>query len=94
MHSERLARFMVSSRAGSKHGRWRWGGRESGFSRWQVFMLPIVYAAFVAAIVFWVQPFGQDAQVGSGGGQRSGQQQEQIGQLFAHFGPEAGACVG
>ena len=57
-------------------------------------MLPIVYAAFVAAIVFWVQPFGQDAQVGSGGGQRSGQQQEQIGQLFAHFGPEAGACVG
>ena len=71
-----------------------WGGRESGFSRWQVFMLPIVYAAFVAAIVFWVQPFGQDAQVGSGGGQRSGQQQEQIGQLFAHFGPEAGACVG
>ena len=71
-----------------------WGGRESGFSRWQVFMLPIVYAAFVAAIVFWVQPFGQGAQVGSGGGQRSGQQQEQIGQLFAHFGPEAGACVG
>jgi cation:H+ antiporter len=42
-----------------------WGGREAGFRRWQVFTLPVVYAAFVAAIVFWVQPFGQGAQ-GSG----------------------------
>lgn len=44
-----------------------WGGRESGFKRWQVFALPVVYAAFVALIVFWVQPFGQGAQGGSGG---------------------------
>jgi cation:H+ antiporter len=45
-----------------------WGGRDTGFKRWQVLMLPAVYAAFVAAIVFWVQPFGQGAQGGSGGG--------------------------
>ena len=44
-----------------------WGGRESGFKRWQVFALPVVYAVFVAVIVFWVQPFGQGAQGGSGG---------------------------
>lgn len=43
-----------------------WGGREAGFKRWQVFAPPVVYAAFVAAIVFWVQPFGQGAQGGSG----------------------------
>ena len=45
-----------------------WGGRESGFKRWQVFALPAVYALFVAAIVFWVQPFGKGTQGGSGNG--------------------------
>ena len=54
-----------------------WGGRETGFKRWQVFTLPVVYAAFVAAIVFWVQPFGQGAQGGSGAEQP--QQSESTG---------------
>lgn len=57
-----------------------WGGRESGFRRWQVFTLPVVYAAFVAAIVFWVQPFGQGAQGGSGGGQQQSQSSGTQGQ--------------
>ena len=43
-----------------------WGGRERGFRRWQVLLLPAVYALFVAVMVFWVQPFGQGAQGGSG----------------------------
>ena len=43
-----------------------WGGQEKGFRRWQVLVLPAIYAIFVAVLVFWVQPFGQGAQ-GSGG---------------------------
>lgn len=52
-----------------------WGGRERGFQRWQVFALPAVYALFIAVIVFWVQPFDEGAQGGSGG-TSSGQEQE------------------
>lgn len=47
-----------------------WGGRRSGFRRWQVATLPVVYAAFAAVIVFWVQPFGQGVQGGPGGQQQ------------------------
>ncbi|SFH26506.1 cation:H+ antiporter [Palleronia marisminoris] len=43
-----------------------WGGRDKGFRRWQVLVLPAVYAIFVAVLVFWVQPFGPGGQ-GSGG---------------------------
>jgi cation:H+ antiporter len=53
-----------------------WGSRDTGFKRWQVAALPAVYALFVAVLVFWVQPFGQGAQGGSGGGS-SGQHQGQ-----------------
>lgn len=35
-----------------------WGGREHGFRRWHVFAFAAAYLAFVAAVVFWVQPFG------------------------------------
>lgn len=58
-----------------------WGEREGGFRRWQVFALPAVYALFVAAVVLWVQPFGQGgqgsqgAQGGSGGGPAEASQQ-------------------
>ena len=53
-----------------------WGGRQAGFRRWQVAALPLVYALFVAAIVFWVQPFGQGGQgaaASASGQERSGQ---------------------
>ncbi|WP_375263648.1 sodium:calcium antiporter [Palleronia sp.] len=43
-----------------------WGGRDRGFRRWQILVLPTVYAIFIAVLVFWVQPFGPGAQ-GSGG---------------------------
>lgn len=33
------------------------GGRDHGFKRWQVFVFPAVYLAFVALVVFWIQPF-------------------------------------
>jgi cation:H+ antiporter len=48
-----------------------WGGHKTGFRRWQVLTLPVVYAAFVSAIVLWVQPFGQGAQGSSGGPQQT-----------------------
>ena len=51
-----------------------WGGRDRGFKRWQVCALPAVYALFVAAVVFWVQPFGQGAQ-GASSDSSSGQEQ-------------------
>lgn len=35
-----------------------WGGREHGFRRWQVFAFAAAYLAFVAVVVFRVQPFG------------------------------------
>jgi cation:H+ antiporter len=38
-----------------------WGGRETGFKRWQVAMLPGAYAVFVAAVVFAI-PSGQVAK--------------------------------
>ena len=47
-----------------------WGGRDRGFKRWQVLVLPAIYALFVAVLVFWVQPFGQGTQ-GSAGSQPS-----------------------
>ncbi|MBL0422529.1 hypothetical protein JI739_19440 [Ramlibacter sp. AW1] len=34
-----------------------WGGEPTGFRLWQVVALPLVYLAFVALIVFWIQPF-------------------------------------
>jgi cation:H+ antiporter len=40
------------------------GAREHGFRRWHTFALPAVYAAFVAVVVFWVQPFGQGGEPG------------------------------
>lgn len=43
-----------------------WGGSDSGFKRWQVFLLPAIYVVYVLLIVFWVQPFGTGAQGGSG----------------------------
>lgn len=49
-----------------------WGGRETGFKRWQVAMLPGAYAVFVAAVVFAI-PSGPSGQSGSGG---SAQQQQ------------------
>ncbi|WP_375600324.1 sodium:calcium antiporter [Devosia sp. Naph2] len=45
-----------------------WGGRESGFKRWQVFLLPAIYIVYVLLIVFWVQPFGTGGQGGAGAG--------------------------
>ena len=48
-----------------------WGRvRETGFRRWQVLSFPVVYALFVATVVFWVQPFGQNGQ--SGGAESGG----------------------
>ncbi|WP_230533500.1 sodium:calcium antiporter [Microvirga roseola] len=44
---------------------WR-SGRETGFRRWQVAVLPMVYLSFVALIVFWVQPFGRGGQGAAG----------------------------
>lgn len=35
-----------------------WGGRETGFRRWQVLVFPVVYAVYVVLVVFWVRPFG------------------------------------
>lgn len=51
-----------------------WGGHETGFRRWQVLVFPVVYALYVALVIFWVEPFGQSSQGGSGGRQ---QQQSQ-----------------
>lgn len=49
-----------------------WSGAHAhGFRRWHTFALPAVYAAFVAVVVFWVQPFGQGSQQGQSG--QSGQ---------------------
>lgn len=43
-----------------------WGGKDNGFRRWQVFVLPAIYAIFVPVLVFWVQPFGEGTQGSSG----------------------------
>ena len=51
-----------------------WGGRDSGFRRWQVAALPAVYALFVAVLVLWVQPFGQGAQESAGASGRQAQE--------------------
>lgn len=46
------------------------GGREIGFRRWQILSFPVVYVIYVALVIFWVQPFGQNdpsPAAGSGG---------------------------
>lgn len=48
-----------------------WGRvREAGFRRRQVLSFPVVYALFVATVVFWVPPFAQNGQ--SGGAEAGG----------------------
>lgn len=38
-----------------------WSGPrdDGGFRRWQIWLLPAVYACYLAMLVCWVQPFGQ-----------------------------------
>lgn len=52
-----------------------WGGQDKGFRRWQIIVLPAVYALFVAILIFWVQPFGQGTQgnIGSRGATTQGE---------------------